>query len=56
MQRTQKAIWGMLGGRLRDLMLVSAETTDKMQILVLRLPVKEVERVHSTGNKRASAG
>jgi hypothetical protein len=56
MQRTQKATWRMLGERLRDLILVSAEAPDEMQILVLRLAVKEAERVHPTGNKRASAG
>jgi hypothetical protein len=55
-KETQKATWGLLGERFRDLILVSAEATDEMQILVLRLAVKEAERVHSTGNKHASAG
>ena len=56
MQRTNKATWRMLGERVRDLMPVSAEATDEMQVLVLRLAVKEAERVHSAGNKRFSAG
>jgi len=56
MQRTNKATWRMLGERLRDLVPVNAEATDEMQVLVLRLAVKETERVHSSGDKRVSAG
>jgi len=35
---------------------VNAEVTDELQVLVLRLAVKEAERLHSTGKKRASSG
>jgi hypothetical protein len=47
--------WRMLGGKLRDLLPVSAEATDELQVLVLRLAVKEAERLHSTGKRRASS-
>ncbi len=36
----------MLGGKLRDLMPVNAEVTDELQVLVLRLAVKEAGRLH----------
>ena len=45
----------MLGRKLRDLMPVSAEATDELQVLVLRLAVKEAERLHSAGKRRASS-
>jgi len=53
--QTNRATWRMLGGKLRDLMPVNAEVTDELQVLVLRLVVKESERLHSTGKKRASS-
>jgi hypothetical protein len=46
----------MLGGKLRDLMPVNAEVTDELQVLVLRLAVKEAGRPHSAGKMRASSG
>jgi len=45
----------MLGGKLRDLMPVNAEVTDELQVLVLRLAVKEAQRLYSTGNRRVSS-
>ena len=54
--QTNQATWRMLGGKLRDLMPVNAEVTDELQVLVLRLAVKEAERFHRTGKWRASGG
>jgi hypothetical protein len=56
LMQTNQATWRMLGGKLRDLMPVNAEVTDELQVLVLRLAVKEAERLHSTGKRRASSG
>jgi len=53
--QTNQATWRMLGGKLRDLMAVNAEVTDELQVLVLRLAVKEAERLHSAGKRRASS-
>jgi hypothetical protein len=53
--QTNQATWRMLGGKLRDLMPVNAEVTDELQVLVLRLAVKEAERLYSTGNRRVSS-
>ena len=55
LMQTNQATWRMLGGKLRDLMPVNAEVTDELQVLVLRLAVKEAERLHSTGKRRASS-
>ena len=54
--QTNQATWRMLGGKLRDLTPVNAEVTDELQVLVLRLAVKEAERFHRTGKRRASSG
>ncbi len=54
--QTNQTTWRMLGGKLRDLMPVNAEVTDELQVLVLRLAVKEAERFHRTGKRRASSG
>ena len=43
--QTNQATWQMLGGKLRDLMPVNAEVTDELQVLVLRLAVKEAKRL-----------
>ena len=53
--QTNQATWRMLGEKLRDLMPVNAEVTDELQVLVLRLAVKEAERLHSIGKRRASS-
>jgi hypothetical protein len=53
LMQTNHATWRMLGGKLRDLMPVNAEVTNELQVLVLRLAVKEAERLHSTGRRRA---
>ena len=53
--KTHQTTWRMLGGKLRDLMPVNAEVTDELQVLVLRLAVKEAERLHSAGKRRASS-
>jgi hypothetical protein len=55
LMQTNQATWRMLGGKLRDLMPVNAEVTDELQVLVLRLAVKEAERLHSAGKRRASS-
>ena len=55
LMQANQATWRMLGGKLRDLMPVNAEVTDELQVLVLRLAVKEAERLHSTGKRRASS-
>jgi hypothetical protein len=55
LMQTNQATWRMLGGKLRDLMPVNAEVTDELQVLVLRLAVKEAERLHSAGKMRASS-
>ena len=54
--QTNQATWRTLGRKLGDLMPVNAEVTDELQVLVLRLAVKEAERLHSTGKRRASSG
>jgi hypothetical protein len=54
--QTNQANWRMLGKKLRDLMPVNAEVSDELQVLVLRLAVKEAERVHSPERRRASSG
>ena len=54
LMQTNQATWRMLGGKLRDLMPVNAEVTDELQVLVLRLAVKEAERLHSAGKRRVS--
>ena len=46
LMQTNRATWQMLGGKLRDLMPVNAEVTDELQVLVLRLAVKEAGRLH----------
>ena len=46
----------MLGKTLRDLMPVTAEATDELQALVLRLAIKDAERIHTSGIRRASNG
>ena len=46
LMQANQATWRMLGGKLRDLMPVNAEVTDELQVLVLRLAVKEAERLH----------
>ena len=56
LMQTNQTTWRMLGGKLRDLMPVNAEVTDELQVLVLRLAVKETERVHSIRKRRASNG
>jgi len=56
LMQTNQATWRMLGGKLRDLMGVNAEATDELQVLVLRLAVKEAERFYRTGKRRASGG
>ena len=56
LMQTNQATWRMLGGKLRDLMPVDAEVTDALQVLVLRLAVKEAERFYRTGKRRASGG
>ena len=56
LMQTNQASWRMLGGKLRDLMPVNADVTDELQVLVLRLAVKEAERFHRTGKRRASSG
>jgi hypothetical protein len=53
--QTNQATWRMLGGKLRDLMAVNAEVTNELQVLVLHLAIKEAERLHSTGKRRASS-
>ena len=53
--QTNQATWRMLGGKLRVLMPVNAEVTDELQVLVLRLAVKEAERLHSARKRRASS-
>ena len=53
--QTNQATWRMLGGKLRDLLPVNAEVTDELQVLVLRLAVKEAECFHSTGKRRVSS-
>ena len=55
LMQTNQSTWRMLGGKLRDLMHVNAEVTDELQVLVLRLAVKEAERLHSAGKRRASS-
>jgi hypothetical protein len=55
LMQTNQATWRMLGGKLRDLLPVNAEVTDELQVLVLRLAVKEAERLHSTGKRRVSS-
>ena len=56
LMQTNQATWRMLGGKLRDLMPVNADVTDELQVLVLRLAVKEAERFYRTGKRRASGG
>jgi hypothetical protein len=53
--QTNQATWRMLGRKLRDLMPVNAEVTDELQVLVLRLAVKEAERLHTAGKRRVSS-
>jgi hypothetical protein len=53
--QTNQATWRMLGMKLRDLMPVNAELTDELQVLVLRLAVKEAERLHNIGKRRGSS-
>jgi hypothetical protein len=48
--------WRMLGKTLRDLMPVNAEATNELQALVLRLAVKDADRIHTSGIRRASKG
>jgi hypothetical protein len=55
LMQTNQATWRMLGGKLRDLMPVNAEVTDELQVLVLRLAVKEAKRRYSIGNRRFHA-
>ena len=55
MQKTNQVIWRMLGERLREVMPVNAAATVDMQILVLRLAVRETGSVQGSG-RRASAG
>ena len=54
--QANQATWRMLGGKLRDLMPVNAEVTDELQVLVLRLAVKDAERFQDNGLRRASNG
>ena len=56
LMQTNQATWRMLGGKLRDLMPVNAEVTYELQVMVLRLAVKKVERLHRTEKGRASSG
>jgi hypothetical protein len=51
-----RTTWQTLGKKLRELMPVKAEATDEMQVLVLRLAVKDAERFHDSGMRRASSG
>jgi hypothetical protein len=55
LMQTNQATWRMLARKMRDLMPVNAEVTDELQVLVLRLAVKEAERLHSAGKRRASS-
>jgi hypothetical protein len=48
--------WQTLGKKLRDLMPVKLEASDEMQVLVLRLAVKDAERFRDSGLRRASHG
>jgi len=53
LMQTNQATWRMLGGKLRDLMPVNADVTHELQVLVLRLAVKEAERFYRTGKRHA---
>ena len=56
LMQMNQTTWRMLGTTLRDLMPVNAEATDELQALVLRLAIKDAERIHSNGMRRASNG
>jgi hypothetical protein len=49
MQKTNQAICRMLGERLRDLMPLNAAATVDMQVLVLRLALKETSSAEVFG-------
>ena len=52
----QTSSWQTLGKKLRDLIPVKPEVPDEMQVLVLRLAVKDADRFQDSGLRRASNG